>query len=124
MVSPLVRTADGGRLGWLAWPAEEVEDPCRLKNNRRILYGVSTKKFEMASKIDLDFTYTTIDEIFRLSIGEMADYSGARFDGDFSMTLEEAQKRKHAFIADSLGINGTLPMIPCPYWKDRHGRMK
>jgi cyclopropane-fatty-acyl-phospholipid synthase len=58
----------------------------------------------MATKNDLDFTYTTIDEIFRLSIGEMADYSGAMFGGDFSMSLEEAQKNKHQFIADSLGI--------------------
>ena len=34
----------------------------------------------------------------------MADYSGARFDGDFNMTLEEGQKQKHKFIADSLHI--------------------
>ena len=39
----------------------------------------------MAEKADLDFTYTTIDEIFRLSIGETADYSGAKYDGNFSM---------------------------------------
>lgn len=58
----------------------------------------------MAEKKDLDFTYTTIDEIFRLSIGETADYSGAKYDADFSMTLEEAQKKKHEFIADSLYI--------------------
>ena len=58
----------------------------------------------MANKNDLDFTYTTIDEIFRLSIGQTADYSGAKYDGDFSMTLEEAQKAKHKFIADSLNI--------------------
>lgn len=58
----------------------------------------------MAGKNDLDFTYTTIDQIFRLSIGESADYSGAKYDGDFSMTLEEAQKAKHKFIADSLHI--------------------
>lgn len=58
----------------------------------------------MAGKQDLDFTYTTIDEIFRLSIGETADYSGAKYDGDFSMTLEAAQKAKHKFIADSLHI--------------------
>ena len=58
----------------------------------------------MAEKKDLDFTYTTIDEIFRLSIGETADYSGAKYDGDFSMTLEDAQKAKHKFIADSLNI--------------------
>ena len=58
----------------------------------------------MADKKDLDFTYTTIDKIFRLSIGETGDYSGAKYDGDFSMTLEEAQKAKHKFIADSLNI--------------------
>jgi len=58
----------------------------------------------MATKNDLDFTYTTIDEIFRLSMGESADYSGAMFNGDFSLTLEQAQKNKHQFIADSLGI--------------------
>lgn len=58
----------------------------------------------MAEKKDLDFTYTTIDEIFRLSMGETGDYSGAKYDGDFSMTLEDAQKAKHKFIADSLHI--------------------
>ncbi len=58
----------------------------------------------MADKQDLDFTYTTIDKIFRLSIGETGDYSGAKYDGDFSMSLEDAQKAKHKFIADSLNI--------------------
>jgi len=58
----------------------------------------------MAGKKDLDFTYTTIDKIFRLSMGETGDYSGAKYDGDFTMTLEEAQKAKHKFIADSLHI--------------------
>jgi len=58
----------------------------------------------MAEKKDLDFTYTTIDKIFRLSMGETGDYSGAKYDGDFSMSLEEAQRAKHKFIADSLNI--------------------
>jgi cyclopropane-fatty-acyl-phospholipid synthase len=58
----------------------------------------------MANQADLDFTYTTIDKIFRLSIGETGDFSGAKYDGDFSMTLEEAQRAKHKFIADSLHI--------------------
>lgn len=58
----------------------------------------------MADKKDLDFTYTTIDKIFRLSMGETGDYSGAKYDGDFTLTLEEAQKAKHKFIADSLNI--------------------
>lgn len=59
----------------------------------------------MADNKDLDFTYTTIDKIFRLSMGETGDYSGAKYDGDFSITLEEAQKAKHKFIADSLNIS-------------------
>ena len=63
-----------------------------------------TQLYNMAGKNDLDFTYTTIDKIFRLSMGETGDYSGAKYDGDFSMTLEEAQKAKHKFIADSLNI--------------------
>lgn len=58
----------------------------------------------MAGKNELNFTYTTIDKIFRLSMGETGDYSGAKYDGDFTMTLEEAQKAKHKFIADSLNI--------------------
>ncbi|MCH8904379.1 MAG: class I SAM-dependent methyltransferase [Bacteroidetes bacterium] len=58
----------------------------------------------MAEKNDLDFIYTTIDKIFRLSMGETGDYSGAKYDGDFSMSLEEAQRAKHQFIADSINV--------------------
>jgi cyclopropane-fatty-acyl-phospholipid synthase len=58
----------------------------------------------MADRKDLDFTYSLIDRLFRLSLGEMADFSGAKYDGDFSMTLEEAQARKHDFVAESVGI--------------------
>ncbi len=59
----------------------------------------------MAGKKDLDFTYTTIDQIFRLSMGENSDFSGAKYDGDFSLTLEEAQKAKHKFITENLNIH-------------------
>lgn len=58
----------------------------------------------MAQQRDLEFTYSLIDRIFRLSLGEMADFSGAKYDGDFSLTLEEAQRRKHDFVARSVGI--------------------
>ncbi len=58
----------------------------------------------MADKKDLDFTYSTIDTIFRMSMGETGDFSGAMYDGDFSMTLEEAQRRKHEFGARHLNI--------------------
>jgi cyclopropane-fatty-acyl-phospholipid synthase len=58
----------------------------------------------MADRADLDFTYSLIDRIFRLSLGEMADFSGAKYDGDFSLTLEQAQRRKHDYIAQQVGI--------------------
>ena len=58
----------------------------------------------MADRKDLDFTYSLIDRIFRLSLGELADFSGAKYDGDFSLTLEEAQRRKHEYVAQSIGI--------------------
>ena len=59
----------------------------------------------MADRKDLEFTYSLIDRIFRLSLGEMADFSGAKYDGDFSLTLEEAQRRKHEYVAEQIGID-------------------
>jgi cyclopropane-fatty-acyl-phospholipid synthase len=58
----------------------------------------------MASRADIEFTYTSIDRIFRLSLGELADFSGAKYDGDFSLALEQAQARKHEYIAEQIGI--------------------
>jgi cyclopropane-fatty-acyl-phospholipid synthase len=58
----------------------------------------------VAGRGDLEFTYSLIDRIFRLSLGELADFSGAKYDGDFSLTLEQAQRRKHEFIAEQIGI--------------------
>jgi cyclopropane-fatty-acyl-phospholipid synthase len=58
----------------------------------------------MAERSDLEFTYSLIDRIFRLSLGELADFSGAKYDGDFSLSLEEAQRRKHDFVAEQIGI--------------------
>ncbi len=59
----------------------------------------------MADQKDLDFTYSLIDRLFRLSLGELADFSGAKYDGDFSLTLEEAQHRKHDFVSEQVGIS-------------------
>src|SRR5918998_592072 len=58
----------------------------------------------MAEREDLDFTYSLIDRVFRLSLGELADFSGAKYDGDFSLSLEEAQRRKHEYVAEQIGI--------------------
>ena len=58
----------------------------------------------MADRRDIDFTYSLTDRIFRLSLGELADFSGAKYDGDFSLTLEEAQRRKHVYVAEQIGV--------------------
>src|SRR5512133_814352 len=58
----------------------------------------------MAEREELDFTYSLIDRVFRLSLGELADFSGAKYDGDFSLSLEEAQQRKHEYVAEQIGI--------------------
>jgi cyclopropane-fatty-acyl-phospholipid synthase len=58
----------------------------------------------MAETKDIDFTYSLTDRIFRLSLGEHADFSGAKYDGDFSLSLEEAQRRKHDYVAEKIRI--------------------
>ena len=58
----------------------------------------------MAERDDLEFTYSLIDRIFRLSLGELADFSGAKYDGDFRLSLSEAQARKHDYVAGQIGI--------------------
>jgi cyclopropane-fatty-acyl-phospholipid synthase len=58
----------------------------------------------MADRKDLDFTYSLTDRIIRLSLGELADFSGAKYDGDFSLRLEQAQRRKHEYVAAQIGI--------------------
>ena len=65
----------------------------------------------MADRAQVDFTYSLTDRIFRLSLGEMADFSGAKYDGDFSLSLEEAQRRKHEYVAEQIGIGPGRRML-------------
>ncbi len=58
----------------------------------------------MADRADIDFTYSITDRVFRLSLGELADFSGAKYDGDFSLSLQQAQRRKHEYVAEQIGI--------------------
>ena len=58
----------------------------------------------MANRTDLEFTYSLTDRVIRLTLGELPDFSGAKFDGDFSLSLEEAQQRKHDYVAEQLGV--------------------
>lgn len=58
----------------------------------------------MAHAQEMDYTYTLFDKIFRWNVGEAGDFSCARYQGDFSLSLEEAQRQKHDFIYDNLRI--------------------
>ena len=58
----------------------------------------------MADRDDIDFTYSLTDRVFRLSMGELADFSGAKYDGDFTLSLQEAQRRKHEYVSEQIGI--------------------
>ena len=58
----------------------------------------------MAGGKDLDFSYSLTDRVIRLALGELADFSGAKYDGDFSLTLEQAQRRKHEYVAEQIAI--------------------
>jgi cyclopropane-fatty-acyl-phospholipid synthase len=68
-----------------------------------LMHGVLCSN-RMANQIDLDFTYSLTDRVIRLSLGELPDFSGAKFDGDFSLGLEQAQRRKHDYVAEQIGI--------------------
>jgi cyclopropane-fatty-acyl-phospholipid synthase len=58
----------------------------------------------MADRRDIDFTYSLTDRMIRLSLGELAEFSGAKYDGDFSLSLKQAQRRKHDYVAEQIGI--------------------
>jgi hypothetical protein len=52
----------------------------------------------VADRGDLDFTYSLTDRVFRFSMGELADFSCAKYDGDFSLSLEQAQRREQGVL--------------------------
>src|SRR5689334_15481466 len=58
----------------------------------------------MAGRREIDFSYSLTDRVIRLALGELADFSGAKYDGDFSLTLEQAQRRKHEYVAEQIAI--------------------
>jgi cyclopropane-fatty-acyl-phospholipid synthase len=65
----------------------------------------------LAQQKDIEFSYTLTDKVIRLALGDMADFSGAKYDGDFSMSLEQAQRRKHEYVAERLGIEPGMRVL-------------
>ncbi|HVT17505.1 MAG TPA: class I SAM-dependent methyltransferase [Thermoanaerobaculia bacterium] len=65
----------------------------------------------MATQRQIAGTYDYMDRFFRLVLGEYGDCSGAFYDGDFSKTLEQAQRAKHDYALDSLGCAAGSRML-------------
>jgi len=58
----------------------------------------------MATRAQIEATYNDLDELFRSTFGEHGDFSGAMYNGDFSLSLEQAQAAKRDFIVEQLRI--------------------
>ncbi|MGH3695074.1 MAG: SAM-dependent methyltransferase [Pseudonocardiaceae bacterium] len=65
----------------------------------------------MATRQEMEATYNYMDEIFRLSLGETGDCSGAMYNGDFGKTLGQAQKDKHDYALDALDLHAGSRML-------------
>jgi hypothetical protein len=65
----------------------------------------------MATQQEMEATYNYMDEIFRLSLGETGDLTCAMYNGDFSKTLAQAQRDKHAYVLDALNFHTGFRML-------------
>jgi cyclopropane-fatty-acyl-phospholipid synthase len=65
----------------------------------------------MATQQEMEATYNYMDEMFRLSLGETGDITCAMYNGDFSKTLEQAQKDKHSYVLDALKFEAGFRML-------------
>ncbi len=53
---------------------------------------------------EMDYCYTVPDKIFQLSLGKNAHFSGARYMGDYTMSVDEAQAKKCDYVGEMLGM--------------------
>jgi len=56
----------------------------------------------MANQQEIEAMYDWVDYFHVLRLGEYADFTCALFDGDFSKTLQQAQRDKHDYILNGL----------------------
>jgi len=65
----------------------------------------------MADRVDIDFTYSLTDRVFRLSMGELADFSGAKQVSD----LASAEGPRGEIVTWSGGPNSPFSALgPAP----------
>ena len=56
----------------------------------------------MANQKEIEAMYDWVDYFHVLRLGDYADFTCALFDGDFSKTLNQAQKDKHEYVLGGL----------------------
>lgn len=59
----------------------------------------------MATQQEMEKLYDWLDRFQELRLGECADITCAFFNGDFGKTLAEAQRDKHTWVLEGLGID-------------------
>ncbi|MBK7409793.1 MAG: class I SAM-dependent methyltransferase [Saprospirales bacterium] len=82
----------------MAESIEKVLPPTTDTQKSKGVDSVTSKAEEM------DYCYTVPDKIFQLSLGKNAHFSNARYMGDYSMSLQDAQTAKCKYVADMLGL--------------------
>ena len=65
----------------------------------------------MATKADIAQTYDYIDQIVRNNLGDFADLSCAFYDGNYQLTLDQAQRAKHRYILDGIGFRKGMRVL-------------
>lgn len=55
--------------------------------------------------------YEHVDEIFRLNMGDTADCTCAYYNGDYSLTLEQAQAAKHRYILKQINFKPGMRVL-------------
>jgi len=65
----------------------------------------------MATREEIEATYNYMDKVFRVSLGEHGDITCALYNGDFTKTLEQAQKDKHDYILDAIHFKSGVRVL-------------
>jgi len=65
----------------------------------------------MASQREIQRTYDFMDRVIRLSLGECPDITCALYDGDYSHTLEQAQRAKHAYALEAVNLKPGMRLL-------------
>jgi len=58
----------------------------------------------MANQKEIEAMYNWMDYFHVLRLGDYADFTCALFNGDFTKTLDQAQKDKHDYVIEGLGF--------------------